>query len=89
VVEAKDDKSLKVDFGTEVYEITEKVEPTFVVNGRTLYFKEDVKYQIIDMSGRIIKTGKGNMESVPQAGSYIVMIQKTNGKKIYYKLLSD
>lgn len=89
MVEAKDDKSLKVDFGTEVYEITEKVEPTFVVNGRTLYFKEDVKYQIIDMSGRIIKTGKGNMESVPQAGSYIVMIQKTNGKKIYYKLLSD
>gem|GEM_PF-6330237 len=65
----------------------EKPEPTFVVNGRTLYFKEDVKYQIIDMSGRIIKTGKGNMESVPQAGSYIVLIEKANGKQIHEKFI--
>ena len=55
-----------------MYEITEKPEPTFVVNGHTLYFKEDVKYQIIDMSGRIIKTGKENTVILSQPGIYLI-----------------
>ncbi len=61
----------------DINEITEKPEPTFIVNGRTLYFKEDIKnYQIIDMSGRIIKTGNEKIASLPQADLYILILDK-------------
>ena len=81
IEETQDTKAIKVDFGTEVYEITEKPEPAFVINGRTLYFKEDVKnYQIIDMSGCIIKTGNENRTSIPQAGLYLLKLDNQTHK---------